>query len=66
MRFIKVQHTSIIGYLEPVSAPFWALLFLSQVPSTWTIGGGALIVIAGVLLVAFGRAQEPEPEDVHA
>jgi len=66
MRFIKVQHTSIIGYLEPVSAPFWALLFLSQVPSAWTLGGGALIVIAGVLLVAFGRAQEPEPEDVHA
>jgi len=66
MRFIKVQHTSIIGYLEPVSAPLWALLFLSQVPSLWTVAGGLLIVVAGVLLVVFGRAQEPEPEDVHA
>ena len=58
MHYIKVQHTSIIGYLEPVSAPLFALLFLGQRLSTWTILGGALIIAAGVLLVAFGKAEE--------
>ena len=54
MRYIKVQHSSIIGYLEPVSAPLYALLFLGQRPAPWTVLGGALIIVAGVLLVVFG------------
>ena len=58
MRYIKVQHSSIIGYLEPVSAPLYALLLLGQAPSSWTAVGGALIIVAGVLLVAFGKAEE--------
>lgn len=61
MRYLRVQHTGIMGYLEPVSAPLYALLFLGQVPSGWTIAGGAFIVAAGLLLVAYGRA-EPEAE----
>ncbi len=32
MRRMRVQHTSILGYLEPVSAPFYALLLLGQRP----------------------------------
>ncbi len=58
MRYIKVQHSSIIGYLEPVSAPLYALVFLGQRPSMWTLLGGALIIVAGVLLVVFGKAEE--------
>ena len=58
MRYIRVQHSSIIGYLEPVSAPLYALLFLGQKPSSWTVLGGALIIIAGVMLVVFGKAEE--------
>jgi drug/metabolite transporter (DMT)-like permease len=61
MRYLRVQHTGIMGYLEPVSAPLYALLFLGQVPSAWTIAGGAFIVAAGLLLVLYGRA-EPEAE----
>ena len=30
MGMIKVQHSSILGYLEPVSAPIYALLLLGQ------------------------------------
>lgn len=61
MRYIRVQHASIMGYLEPVSAPLYALLFLSQVPSWWTVAGGVLIASAGVLVVVYGREQlEPE------
>lgn len=62
MRYIRVQHASIMGYLEPVSAPIYALIFLSQVPSGWTVAGGGLIVAAGLLVVLYGRedaATEP-------
>jgi drug/metabolite transporter (DMT)-like permease len=55
MRYIRVQHASIMGYLEPVSAPIYALIFLSQVPSGWTVAGGGLIVAAGLLVVLYGR-----------
>ena len=29
---IRVQHSSILGYLEPLSAPFYALLLLGEWP----------------------------------
>jgi DME family drug/metabolite transporter len=63
MHFVKVQHASIMGYIEPVSAPLFALVFLGQHPSPWTLAGGALIIAAGVLVVLFGAA-EPGPEVV--
>jgi drug/metabolite transporter (DMT)-like permease len=61
LHYIHVQHASIIAYVEPVSAPFYALLFLGQVPSSWTVAGGALIVAAGILVVLYARGQ-PELE----
>jgi len=60
MRFIKVQHSSIVGLLEPVSAPLYALVFLAQRPSVWTLAGGALILAAGLLVVLRGSG-EVEP-----
>ena len=57
---IRVQHSSILGYLEPVSAPFYALLLLGERPGTWTLMGGALIVVAGVLVVTLGEREQPE------
>jgi drug/metabolite transporter (DMT)-like permease len=61
LHYIRVQHAGIIAYIEPVSAPLYALVFLSQVPSGWTIAGGALIVAAGILVVLYARG-EPELE----
>jgi drug/metabolite transporter (DMT)-like permease len=61
MQYIKVQHSAIMGYIEPVSAPIYALLILGQVPSPWTIAGGALIIGAGLIVVRYGAA-EIEPE----
>jgi len=55
---IKVQHSSILGYLEPVSAPIYALLLLGQGISAWTVIGGALIVAAGLLVVLLGEHEE--------
>jgi drug/metabolite transporter (DMT)-like permease len=57
LHYIRVQHAGIIAYLEPVSAPLYALVFLGQVPSGWTAAGGALIVAAGILVVMKGRGE---------
>jgi len=64
MSMIKVQHSSILGYLEPVSAPIYALLLLGQGISGWTIAGGALIVVAGLLVVLLGEHEEEGAESL--
>ena len=51
------QSEGIIAYIEPVSAPVYALVLLGQEPSVWTIAGGALIVAAGVLVVLYARGE---------
>jgi drug/metabolite transporter (DMT)-like permease len=61
VRLIRVQHASILGYLEPVTAPLYALALLGERPAGWTLVGGALILVAGVLVVLFGQ---PELEPV--
>jgi drug/metabolite transporter (DMT)-like permease len=58
MGLIRVQHSAILGYLEPVSAPVYALLLLGQAISVWTVIGGTLIVIAGLLVVVLGEHEE--------
>lgn len=60
LRYVKVQHAPIMGYLEPVSAPVYAFLLLGERPSPWTIAGGALIVLAGLMVVAFGGETQAE------
>ena len=64
MGMIKVQHSSILGYLEPVSAPIYALLLLGQGISGWTVAGGVLIVIAGLLVVLLGEHEEEGAESL--
>lgn len=58
MRYIPVQHTSIVGLLEPASAPVFALAFLAERPSPWTLLGGVLILVGAVLVVLYGAAEE--------
>ena len=58
LRYIPVQHTSIVGLLEPASAPVFAFVFLAERPSLWTLLGGALILGGAVLVVLFGAAEE--------
>ena len=58
MHFIKVQHASIMGYIEPVSAPLYAFLHPRAAAVGVDAAGGALIVVAGVAVVALGKAEE--------
>jgi len=71
VRRVRVEHASILGYLEPVSAPLYALVLLGEAPSATTLAGGGLIVVAGLLIVRYGAADvAPEPGrpplEVHA
>ena len=58
---IRVQHSSILGFLTPVVAPLFAWLLLGQTFTVATAVGGSLIVLAGVLVAVFGR-EESESE----
>ena len=57
LHYIRVQHAGIIAYVEPVSAPLYALVLLGQRPSAWTVAGGALIVAAGIMVVLYARGE---------
>jgi drug/metabolite transporter (DMT)-like permease len=69
-RRVRVEHVTVLGYIEPVAGPIYAIFLVGQMPSAWTVVGGALILGAGLLVVMFGRgegeaspaaAAEPEP-----
>ncbi len=69
-RRVRVEHVTILGYVEPVAGPLYAVFLVGQLPGVWTGLGGALILGAGLLVVVFGRgegdaspavAAEPEP-----
>jgi drug/metabolite transporter (DMT)-like permease len=59
---IRVQHSSIMGFLTPVVAPLIAWALLGEHITLAVAVGGALIIAAGVLVVLFGEAEgELEP-----
>jgi drug/metabolite transporter (DMT)-like permease len=61
-RRVRVQHSAVLGFLTPVSAPVYALILLGQTVTAWTVAGGALILVAGILVVLRGQQDlESEP-----
>jgi drug/metabolite transporter, DME family len=58
---VRVQHSAVLGFLTPVAAPVYALVLLSQTVSPWTVAGGALILVAGIVVVLGGRQDVAEP-----
>jgi drug/metabolite transporter (DMT)-like permease len=59
LRYVRVEHAGILGYLEPVTSPLWAFVLIGEAPPWSTYAGGALIVAAGILVIALGKG-EPE------
>jgi drug/metabolite transporter (DMT)-like permease len=51
LRWVKVQHASILAYIEPVSAPIYAYLLFAEVPTFLTLTGGLMILIASLITV---------------
>jgi drug/metabolite transporter (DMT)-like permease len=60
LRYVRVEHAGILGYLEPVTAPLWAFLLIGEAPPWTTYAGGGLIVAAGILVIVLGKG-EAEP-----
>ena len=60
IRYVRVEHAGILGYIEPVTSPLWAFLLIGEKSPWTTLAGGALIVAAGVLVIVFGKG-EAEP-----
>jgi drug/metabolite transporter (DMT)-like permease len=67
---VRVEHVTILGFIEPVAGPLFAVFLVGQLPTMWTVIGGALILAAGLVIVIFGRGEgeastaaavEPEP-----
>ena len=58
----KVPATSvgILGYLEPVAVVVFSWLVLAEAPSAATVAGGALIVLAGALVLRQAPSAVPE------
>jgi drug/metabolite transporter (DMT)-like permease len=55
-----VEHAGILGYIEPVTSPLWAFLLIGETVPWTTLAGGALIVVAGVLVIVLGKG-DSEP-----
>jgi drug/metabolite transporter (DMT)-like permease len=48
---VPATHVGILGYLEPVSVVVLSWLVLDEAPTAATVVGGALIVLAGALVI---------------
>ena len=48
-RRIPAAQTALLGALETPLAPIWAWLLLSELPTTWAIAGGILVLLAVIL-----------------
>jgi drug/metabolite transporter (DMT)-like permease len=46
LRYVTATQASLTGMLEPVANPIWVLLFLGEKPSTFAIGGAAIVLVA--------------------
>jgi drug/metabolite transporter (DMT)-like permease len=62
VRHVRMQHSAVLGFLSPVAAPLFAWALIGQAISVYTAIGGALVLIAGVLVVTRGEEDvETEP-----
>ena len=62
IRRVTAQAMGVLAYVEPVSAAALAWVVLGEALDAQTILGGALVIAAGVLVVALEPADAPPPE----
>lgn len=48
---VKAQHAGIIGCVEPVAAAVYAIFLFSEIPTLFTLAGGALIIVGSYLVI---------------
>jgi drug/metabolite transporter (DMT)-like permease len=55
LRDVRANRTAILGYVEPVCAILFGIIFLGEYPSVVSVAGGALILFSGYLTLREGR-----------
>ena len=60
-RRIPAAQTALLGALETPLAPIWAWLVLREVPTTWAICGGVLVMVAVIASQYPARKQPADP-----
>jgi len=46
LKYVTATQASLTGMLEPIANPIWVFLFLGERPSTFAIGGAAIVLTA--------------------
>ncbi|MEW6213793.1 MAG: DMT family transporter [Nitrospirota bacterium] len=49
LRYVTANRAAVLGYLEPVSAIIFSILFLKEIPGIRSLIGGVLIIFSGYL-----------------
>ena len=59
LRATRTDHAAILTYAEPVAAVLFAAAFLAEKLTLWTLVGGAMVVVGGVIVAQLSPAAEP-------
>jgi len=51
LRKVLAQHAAVLGYIEPLAAVPFAMVFLAEVPSSLSLIGGTLILASGYIII---------------
>jgi drug/metabolite transporter (DMT)-like permease len=51
LRYVAANRAAVLGYLEPVAAIVFGMIFLKEMPGPMPVAGGTLIILAGYLTV---------------
>jgi drug/metabolite transporter (DMT)-like permease len=51
LRKVLAQHAAVLGYIEPLAAVPFAMVFLAEVPSSLSLSGGILILASGYIII---------------
>ncbi|NCO84554.1 MAG: hypothetical protein COZ31_03485 [Nitrospirae bacterium CG_4_10_14_3_um_filter_44_29] len=55
LRYVSAGRTAVLGYIEPVIAIIFGIIFLSELPGKGSIIGGLLIIFSGYLTLREGK-----------
>ena len=61
-RHLAAAEVTLIMLLEFALGPIWVWWFIGEIPTTWTIFGGGLIIVAVALRAIFELIYKPKPE----
>jgi drug/metabolite transporter (DMT)-like permease len=66
LRRLRTDSAAILTYAEPASAVVFAALFLGEPLTWWTVAGGTLVIVAGVVVARFEHPDLTEPVSIEA